>query len=87
VRTAKVPHGDSYRVSDYRDARGCLVGQRYLVHGMNHFWSGGSRNPKWKYFTDPKGPSGAVASWRFLSHYTLSNTARIGHDRVKTKCP
>jgi poly(hydroxyalkanoate) depolymerase family esterase len=87
VRTAKVAHGRTYKVSSYRDPHGCLVGQRYLVHGMNHFWSGGSSNPKWKDFTDPKGPSAAVASWRFFSRYTLANTARIGHERVKSKCP
>jgi poly(3-hydroxybutyrate) depolymerase len=61
-------------VSDYDDEQGCLIGQRYLVHGMNHFWSGGSSNPKWANFTDPKGPSAAVASWQFLSRFTLDNT-------------
>ncbi len=74
VRTAKARGGDSYTVSDYRDGHGCLVGQRYLVHGMGHFWSGGSSNPKWANFTDPKGPSAAVASWRFFSQFTLANT-------------
>jgi poly(hydroxyalkanoate) depolymerase family esterase len=78
VRRAKVRHGYRYRVSDYRDRQGRLAGQRYLVLGMNHFWSGGSSNPKWKYFTDPKGPSAAVASWRFFSRFTLGNTARLG---------
>jgi poly(hydroxyalkanoate) depolymerase family esterase len=71
----QVPHGYSYTVSDYRDHHGCLVGQRYLVHGMNHFWSGGSSKPTLKYFTDPKGPSAAVASWKFFSKFTLGNTA------------
>lgn len=78
---ARVQHkqkrgGYSYTISSYRDGHGCLIGQRYLVHGMNHFWSGGSANPKWASFTDPKGPSAAIASWRFFSHYTLANTAR-----------
>lgn len=75
VRKGQVPHGYSYTVSDYRDAHGCLMGQRWLVHGMNHFWSGGSANPKWKSWTDPKGPSAAVASWRFFSRYTFADTA------------
>jgi poly(hydroxyalkanoate) depolymerase family esterase len=75
VRRGKVPGGYSYTVSDYRDDTGCLLGQRWLVHGMNHFWSGGSSNPKWHYFTDPKGPSAAIASWRFFSRFTLENTA------------
>jgi poly(hydroxyalkanoate) depolymerase family esterase len=74
VHSGRVPGGHSYTVSDYDDEQGCLIGQRYLVHGMNHFWSGGSSNPKWANFTDPKGPSAAVASWQFLSRFTLDNT-------------
>jgi len=74
TRSHQVPGGDSYIVSNYLDEHGCLIGQRYLIHGMNHFWSGGSSNPKWADFTDPKGPSAAIASWQFLSRFTLSNT-------------
>jgi poly(hydroxyalkanoate) depolymerase family esterase len=76
VQKSKVPGGYSYTTSNYLDEHGCLIGQRVLVHGMNHFWSGGSSNPKWADFTDPKGPSAAIASWNFFSRFTLSNTAR-----------
>jgi poly(hydroxyalkanoate) depolymerase family esterase len=69
------PGGYNYAVRNYLDQHGCLIGQRYLVHGMNHFWSGGSSNPKLQNFTDPKGPSAAVASWKFFSRFTLRNTA------------
>ena len=62
-------------VSTYLDPDGCLIGERWLIHGMNHFWSGGSSDPKWANWTDPKGPSGAEISWRFLSRYTKSSTA------------
>jgi poly(hydroxyalkanoate) depolymerase family esterase len=62
VQHLQKPGGYSYTVSNYVDQYGCVVGQRYLVHGMNHFWSGGSSEPTLKYFTDPKGPSAAVAS-------------------------
>ncbi|HTX44665.1 MAG TPA: PHB depolymerase family esterase [Solirubrobacteraceae bacterium] len=75
VTDGQVPDGLSYTVSNYRDGHGCLIGQRWLVHGMNHFWSGGSSNPKWANFTDPKGPSAADASWAFFSRFTLANTA------------
>jgi poly(hydroxyalkanoate) depolymerase family esterase len=75
VRHGQVPGGYAYTVSDYLDGHGCLVGQRVLVHGMNHFWSGGSSDPKWHYWTDPKGPSAAVASWRFFSRFTIGNTS------------
>lgn len=76
VQRKQVPGGYAYTVSTYVDQHRCTIGQRYLVHGMNHFWSGGSANPKWADFTDPKGPSAAVASWQFFSHFTLANTAR-----------
>jgi poly(hydroxyalkanoate) depolymerase family esterase len=76
VEHEQQPGGDSYTVSTYLDRHGCVIGQRYLVHGMNHFWSGGSADPQWSSFTDPKGPSAAVASWRFFTHFTLANTAR-----------
>lgn len=62
-------------VSTYRDPNGCLIGRRWLIHGMNHFWSGGSANPKWANFTDPKGPNGAQASWRFFRRFTKKSTA------------
>ena len=69
------PGGYDSTVSTYRDPAGCLIGQRWMIHGMNHFWSGGSSNPKWASFTDPKGPSGAEASWRFFSRFTKRSTA------------
>lgn len=76
VEHRQKPGGYSYTISNYPDPYGCVIGQRYLVHGMNHFWSGGSSNPEWKDWTDPKGPSAAVASWTFFSQFTLANTSR-----------
>jgi poly(hydroxyalkanoate) depolymerase family esterase len=75
VRHYQVPNGHAYKVSDYVDQHGCLVGQRYLVYGMQHRWSGGSANPSLSGYSDPKGPSAAVASWNFFSRFTLSNTS------------
>ncbi len=75
VQPETKPGGYRYTISTYLDGHGCVIGQRYLVHGMNHFWSGGSSDPMWKNWTDPKGPSAAVASWSFFSRYTLANTA------------
>ncbi len=74
VAKGQVPNGYSYTVSNYDDEHGCLIGQRWLVNGMNHFWSGGSSDPKWKSWTDPRGPSAAIASWNFFKRFTLSNT-------------
>jgi poly(3-hydroxybutyrate) depolymerase len=76
VQHKQKPGGYSYTISTYVDQYGCTIGQRYLVHGMNHFWSGGSSDPQWHYWTDPKGPSAALASWTFFSQYTLANTSR-----------
>jgi poly(hydroxyalkanoate) depolymerase family esterase len=66
--------GYDYTVKTYLDPAGCVIGERWVVHGMNHFWSGGSSDPKWANWTDPKGPSGADASWRFFSRYRKSDT-------------
>jgi hypothetical protein len=77
--------GYSSTVSTYLDPVGCVVGERWLIHGMNHFWSGGTTDPEYANFTDPKGPNGAEATWAFVSQYTMSSTA----DRctVAKPCP
>lgn len=72
---ADKPGGYPSTVSTYRDPAGCLIGERWLVHGMNHHWPGGSTDPKLKDFTDPKGPSGAEITWAFLKRFTKSGTA------------
>ncbi len=87
VTHGQVPAGYSYTVSNYLDGHGCLIGQRVLVHGMNHFWSGGSSDPEWHDFTDPKGPSAAVMSWAFFSQFTLANTAWPCSGRPRPKQP
>jgi poly(hydroxyalkanoate) depolymerase family esterase len=75
VREEQKPGGYGYAVKTYRDPSGCLIGERWLVHGMNHFWSGGTTDPRYASFTDPKGPSGAEATWAFLERYRRSDTA------------
>ena len=67
--------GYSSTVSNYKDPNGCLIGQRWLIHGMNHFWPGGTDNPTYKNFTDPKGPNGAEISWNFFKRFTKKGTA------------
>jgi poly(hydroxyalkanoate) depolymerase family esterase len=75
VREVPKAGGYSSTVSTYLDPDGCVIGERWLIHGMNHFWSGGSADPALANFTDPKGPSGAEITWGFLSQYTRSSTA------------
>ncbi len=77
VREEPPQTSDGYpsTVSTYRDPAGCLIGERWLIHGMNHFWPGGSSDPESKSFTDPRGPNGSEIAWSFLRRYTKSGTA------------
>jgi poly(3-hydroxybutyrate) depolymerase len=63
----------SYLDETYRDAKGRVVAQRVVVHGMDHYWPGGVADEKFAPYTDPKGPSGAELTWSFLSRYRLVN--------------
>lgn len=72
---ADEPGGYPSTVRTYRDPAGCLIGERWLIHGMNHHWPGGSTDPRLGGFTDPKGPSGAEITWAFLKRFTRSGTA------------
>jgi poly(hydroxyalkanoate) depolymerase family esterase len=73
------PYGEPGRyestVSTYRDPAGCVIGERLMIHGMNHFWPGGSAKPAWANFTDPKAPDGAPYAWNFLSKYRKAATS------------
>ena len=62
----------AYAVDSYTDRSGCLVAQFWTIHGMGHFWSGGSHDLFWARFSDPRGPSAAAASWAFFSRWRLS---------------
>jgi len=67
-----VPHGHSSTVFDYVDQKGCLLGQRWVVHGMNHYWSGGSPDRRLAQWTDPEGPDAAEISWDFFARQAAS---------------
>lgn len=69
------PEGYGSTVSEYTDPVGCVIGERWLIHGMNHFWPGGSSDPSLASFTDPKGPNGAEISWEFFRRYKKSDTS------------
>ena len=88
VREEAAPPGHyGSTVSTYRDPAGCLIGERWLIHGMNHFWPGGSNDPKWANWTDPKGPSGAEISWHFFARYTRSDTAMPCAEAPRASAP
>lgn len=75
TRTEVNPGGYDSTVDTYLDPDGCLIAERWMIHGMNHFWPGGPSDPAWKNWTDPKGPNGAEASWAFFERYEKSETS------------
>jgi poly(hydroxyalkanoate) depolymerase family esterase len=75
-RDAVVPGGHGYTVLSYADRSGCVVAQLWTVHGMGHYWSGGSAGPASVPYSDPRGPSAAAASWAFFSRWRLSGPLR-----------
>lgn len=75
IRRRQKPGGYSYTVRTYRDPSGCLVGESWRIHGMGHFWSGGTTDPAYAGYTDVKGPSAAKATWAFFQRYRKADTA------------
>ncbi len=75
VREEPNPGGVPYTVSSFRDPAGCLVAERWIVHGIPHAWPGGTTDPKYKGYNDLRAPSGAEATWAFLKRYRKSDTA------------
>jgi len=67
--------GYAYTVNRYRDNNGCLLIEDWMIHGMGHYFSGGSSDSSQVTFTDPKGPMMAEIAWRFFSRYRLSDFA------------
>lgn len=74
-RQGRRPGGHGWTVDEYRHPSGCLVGELWHVHGMGHYWSGGTRDPRWSEWTDWKGPNAAAASWAFFRRFRKSETA------------
>ena len=70
----QVPGGYAYDVSSFDDPNGCLVGERYIIHGMPHAWPGGTDDPTVKGYGDRKAPDAAPALWNFLKRYRRSET-------------
>jgi poly(3-hydroxybutyrate) depolymerase len=75
VREGQQPGGHRYTVSRYVDPDGCLIAEKWMIHGMPHAWPGGTTDPRYAGFTDPLAPSGAEASWAFFAQFRRSDTA------------
>lgn len=65
---ASVAGEHAYTVLSYAEISGCPIAQFWSIHGMGHYWSGGSADPAWARYSDPRGPSASAASWAFFSH-------------------
>ena len=93
LREEEKTGGHAYTVSTYRDPAGCVIGERWIIHGMPHAWPGGTTDGKYAGFTDTRAPSGAEASWAFLERYRKSDTgmpcaeAPAPVDPVRATCP
>lgn len=60
--------GQSYTVATYGDGKGGDLIEYWLIHGMNHAWSGGSSTEQ---YADPSGPSETAAIYAFFSSHPL----------------
>jgi poly(3-hydroxybutyrate) depolymerase len=64
----QVPGGRSYTVTSYGNGHGAELIQYWVIHGMNHAWSGGcSCEP----YSDPSGPNESQAMVDFFLQHTL----------------
>jgi poly(3-hydroxybutyrate) depolymerase len=83
--TGQVPEGWTWTRSVARGPDGCQVAEDWVVHGMGHYWSGGSTDPTYTSpqptptggeapgFNDPRGPSASQLSWDFFKKFTLKH--------------
>jgi len=74
TQTAQPAGQHAYTVTTYDAATGCPVAQLWTIHGMGHFWSGGTRAPSLARYSDPLGPSAAAASIDFFLRWSLSSS-------------
>lgn len=66
VQQGQVPSGHAYNRAIYHDASGQVIVERWVIHGANHAWSGGSTTGS---FTDSQGPDATREMLRFfLAH-------------------
>jgi poly(hydroxyalkanoate) depolymerase family esterase len=61
------PGGESYTLRSYIDKGKAELAQYWVVHGMNHAWSGGDPSQS---YADPKGPDETAAMYAFFLGHT-----------------
>ena len=63
----QAPGGKSYTVRTYVDGGGAELAQYWMVHDMNHAWSGGDPAQP---FSDPAGPDETAAMYAFFASHS-----------------
>ena len=58
-------------VEEYADRAGSVMIERWVIHGMGHFWPGGPASVGLAGGTDPKAPNGGAIAWAFFRLHRL----------------
>jgi poly(hydroxyalkanoate) depolymerase family esterase len=66
--SGSMPGGESYTVTTYGDGQGHDLIDYWIIHGMNHAWSGGNSSEQ---YADPAGPSETDAMYTFFTNHPL----------------
>jgi poly(3-hydroxybutyrate) depolymerase len=69
VSNGTSPGGQTYTVTEYGDGQGHELIQAWVVHGMNHAWSGGSSSEQ---YSDPSGPAETAAMYAFFVNHPMN---------------
>lgn len=88
--TGASPEGATYEVDQYRDAAGCLLVERWLIHGMGHMWSNAESNGSARdaLLTFPTGPDVSAPTIEFLlSHPMPHDGAQCLEDATDPSTP
>ncbi len=86
ISHAVVPGGHAYTVATYANRHGCPVAQLWTIHGMGHYWSGGSADRASLRYSDPRGPSAAAGAWAFFSRWRLDANQNCASEPMQTCC-
>jgi poly(hydroxyalkanoate) depolymerase family esterase len=82
AKTTRAPAGQSYTVRTYNDSRHAELAQYWLVHGMNHAWSGGDASMGSAY---PSGPDETAAMYAFFEGHPAGGAAPAAKPGVASR--
>ncbi|NGO80384.1 prolyl oligopeptidase family serine peptidase [Streptomyces sp. YC504] len=71
--------GRTFTRTDWRDARGRLLVQRYAIDGLLHAYSGGAPLSPVDPGADPTGPNMRAVAWEFFSDQVSEKSSRRTH--------